>query len=221
MRGMYNKHKTHIIYSMNLNSRKFFLIFIMILSLVTLTVTYNFVEKSFQPVVTSLAVSNANTVASKMINDTITDITGGNIDYSKLCTANKNENGDIISISANAEQINKIKLELTEKLIQSINNSTIQEVGIPTGNLTKSHILSGRGPIIPVKLLITGSPKINFDNKFESAGINQTKHTISIITTVEIEVILPYDNVKTSISSETMLCETIIVGNIPDVYVSR
>ena len=106
-------------------------------------------------------------------------------------------------------------------LIGLINNTSYEDVEIPIGSITKSHFMSGRGPKIPIRLLITGSPKMEIDNKFESAGINQTKHKISIITTVEIEVILPYDNVKTTVSSETMLFETVIVGKIPNVYVSK
>ena len=41
------------------------------------------------------------------------------------------------------------------------------------------------------------------------------------MTTVEIDVILPFENAKTSMTTETMLCETVIVGKIPEVYISR
>ena len=220
MKNRYRKHKSHIIYSMNLNSRRFFMIFFSILFLISSSVTYRFVEKTFQPIVKTLALSETNTLAFKLINDTVSEI-GKNLNYSNLCTINKNESGEIISIISNTSEINKTKNQIAEMLIDKSNGLLTEEMGVPIGNLTKTHLLSGRGPLIPIKVLITGSPKIDFVNDFKSAGINQTKHTISLVTTVEIDVILPFENAKTSMTTETMLHETIIVGKIPEVYISR
>lgn len=221
MKTAFNKHKTHLIYSFNLNSRKLFVSLFMIATIITTNLVYRYAEGNIQPVVTSLAVSQANTYASELINNTVTKVAESGIDYSDLCKINKDEKGEILSINTNTQKINKIKQQTASVLISLINNTSYEDVEIPIGSITKSHFMSGRGLKIPIRLLITGSPKMEIDNKFESAGINQTKHKISIITTVEIEVILPYDNVKTTVSSETMLCETVIVGKIPNVYVSK
>ena len=221
MKTAFNKHKTHLIYSFNLNSRKLFVSLFMIATIITTNLVYRYAEGNIQPVVTSLAVSQANTYASELINDTVTKVAESGVVYSDLCKINKDEKGEILSINTDTQKINKIKQQTASVLIGLINNTSYEDVEIPIGSITKSHFMSGRGPKIPIRLLITGSPKMEIDNKFESAGINQTKHKISIITTVEIEVILPYDNVKTTVSSETMLFETVIVGKIPNVYVSK
>lgn len=220
MKNRYRKHKSHIIYSMNLNSRRFFMIFFSILFITSSSVAYKIVEKTFQPIVRTLALSETNTLAFKLINDTVEEI-GKSVNYSNLYTINKNESGEIISIISNTSEINKIKIQMSEMLIDKSNALLTEEVGVPIGNLTKTHLLSGRGPLIPIKVLITGSPKIELKNDFKSTGINQTKQTISLMTTVEIDVILPFENAKTSMTTETMLCETVIVGKIPEVYISR
>ena len=220
MKNRYRKHKSHIIYSMNLNSRRFFMIFFSILFITSSSVAYKIVEKTFQQIVRTLALSETNTLAFKLINDTVEEI-GKSVNYSNLYTINKNESGEIISIISNTSEINKIKIQMSEMLIDKSNALLTEEVGVPIGNLTKTHLLSGRGPLIPIKVLITGSPKIELKNDFKSTGINQTKQTISLMTTVEIDVILPFENAKTSMTTETMLCETVIVGKIPEVYISR
>lgn len=221
MKILFNKHKARLIYSMNLNSRKVFAAICLVIIILSTNLVYRYAEKAFQPVVTSLAVSQANSYAVNLINNAVMQVAKNNTDYSKLCIINKDDNGEILSINTNTKMINQIKLNTSAKLVELVNKAQYETIKIPVGNLTKSHVLSGRGPKIPVRLLITGSPKTEIDNKFESAGINQTKHKISIVSTVEIEVILPYDNVKTTVSSETMLCETIIVGKIPNVYISK
>ena len=83
MKNRYRKHKSHIIYSMNLNSRRFFMIFFSILFITSSSVAYKIVEKTFQPIVRTLALSETNTLAFKLINDTVEEI-GKSVNYSNL-----------------------------------------------------------------------------------------------------------------------------------------
>lgn len=184
-------------------------------------VTYKIVEDTLRPVVTTLALSEINTLCTKLINDAVTEIAVKNADYSNLCYINKNDQGEILSVSSNPRELNNLKTQITEMLINTVNSWVEHEVYVPIGHLTNTNFLTGKGLKIPIDLLITGSPKIDFDNKFETAGINQTKHKISIIAYVEFDIILPYETVRTSMETETLLYETVIVGNIPNVYVSR
>ena len=40
----------------------------------------------------------------------------------------------------------------------------------------------------------------------------QTKHKISLVTSVEIQIVLPYETLTTSVSSESLICDTIIIN---------
>lgn len=183
--------------------------------------TFKIAEKNFQPAVTALATTTASTYTTSAINNSIEQTPETSAGYSELCIINKNENGEIISIITNTNTLNNIKLKLSEKIIENLKKTDYKELGIPIGNLTKTYILSGRGPKIPIKILTSSAPKITLDNRFESAGINQTKHKISIVTSVDIQIILPYETITKTVSSESMICETIIVGKVPDVYISK
>ncbi len=221
MKSSYNKHKSRLIYSLNLNSKKVALLLIVSIMLVSTTLVYNLTERSLRPLLTNLAVSEAKLYAIDLINKTSTETAKSNIDYSKLSVITKDENGNIVSIDKNTKIINEIKLKSSKKLVELLSNSNYNELSIPLGNITKSSLFSGRGPSIPIRVLISGTPKAEIDNRFESAGINQTKHKISMIISVEILIILPYEELKTTVSSESMLSETIILGKIPNVYIAK
>lgn len=221
LKNLFNKHKCHIIYSIKLKCEKVILIFLLIIFNISFWITFKNVEKNFKPTVTSLSTSYSSTYAVSVINQSIKEVTDNKINYSDICQINKNDEGEIISITTNTSLINSIKLKLSNKIIENLRKKNSQDLGIPIGNLTKTYIFSGRGPKIPIKVMNASSPKIVVESKFESAGINQTKHKISIITTVEIQIILPYETLTTAVSSESLICDTIIIGNVPNVYVSK
>ncbi len=221
LKNLYYKHKTHIIYSIKLKSKKIILLIILSIFNVSFLFTFKFVEKNFKPSVEALAISQANTYSITLIDEAIHKLPVAYKEYSELCNINKNTNGDIISVTTNTNVINNIKINLSEKIAQSVKNSHLKELGIPIGNLTGTYIFSGRGPKIPIKILTASSPDIHIDSKFEAAGVNQTKHKISIITNINIKIILPYETLTKKVTYETLLIETIIVGKVPDVYVSK
>ena len=221
MKNLYNKHKFHMIYSLKLRCQKVIIIILLMIFNTSFWITFKSVEKNFKPSVTSLATSYSNTYTTSIINQSVKETTDKKISYSDLCEINKNEKGEIISVTTNTSAINSIKLKLSDKIIENLQKKNSQNLGIPIGNLTKTFIFSGRGPKIPIKILTASSPKISVESKFESAGINQTKHKISLVTTVKIEIILPYETLITSVSSESLICDTIIIGKVPNVYVSK
>lgn len=221
IKNIFKKHKTHIIYSINLKGKKILCIIMIFIFNVSFILTIKNIEKNFKPTVEALAVSLANIYALETIDKSIEEISKYNKDYDELCNINKNDTGDIISITTNTVAINKVKLDLSNKIIENLKNPHVKELGIPIGNLTKTYILSGRGPEIPIKILTASSPDLHIKSSFESAGVNQTKHKLSVFANINIIIILPYESINKKVSYETILAETIIVGKVPDVYVSK
>ena len=80
---------------------------------------------------------------------------------------------------------------------------------------------SGRGPEISLKLHQVGAVDTEIHSEFISEGINQTKHRISVLVTVEISAILPLHSTDIKISDEFLVSETVIVGEIPNVYLDN
>ena len=221
MKNIYQKHKTHFIYTVKLKSKKIMIITMIIIFNTSFLFTFKKIETNFQPIVKILAISQATNYTLSSINKSLAEISDTYTDYSNICQITKNENGEIISLTINANVTKNIKSNLSKSIVNNIQNTHSEDLGIPIGSITRTYILSGKGPEIPLKILTSSSPDIHIESRFESAGINQTKHKITIHTNINIQIILPYETISKKVTYESLLSETIIVGKVPDVYVSK
>jgi sporulation protein YunB len=94
----------------------------------------------------------------------------------------------------------------------------MRKIGIPLGAIVGIELFSGAGPIIPVKIFVTGNVETEFESEFSEAGINQTKHLIYINTSVNISAVIPGYPSHTNVKTNVTIAETIIVGEVPRVY---
>jgi len=171
-------------------------------------------------VATQMALSDATDIITAVVNEKINEkMSEGKYDYDYFVTLQKDESGDITAISANMTRINSLASEILREVISSTTSGAI-DIGIPIGNLTGSNILLGRGPKIPVKVIMLTSSFADFRNEIAAAGINQIRHQIILELTVEIDVLMPWHVESTKVLSEVLIAETIIVGSVPDTYLS-
>lgn len=161
--------------------------------------------------------SYATTEISKAIKDTIET---SNYTYGDFVTINYNNNGDVSSIITNS-----INLNLLARKVDLLSQSYVDKIAdmgvdIPIGTFTCLSFLSGRGSKINFKLVPIGSILTSFRSDFKSAGINQTIHTLSIVINTTISVVLPLSSKVIEFATEAVVCENLIVGNVPNVYLS-
>jgi sporulation protein YunB len=93
-------------------------------------------------------------------------------------------------------------------------------VRIPLGNLTGISLLMGRGPGVPVEILMLTSSRVAFHNSVVTAGINQTKHQLNLAVIVDIDVLIPWGTESTQVVTEVMIADTVIVGKVPETYLN-
>lgn len=167
-----------------------------------------------------IALSDATDMVTVAINDKINDkMSEGQYSYDYFVTLQNDSEGNITAISANMSRINTLSSEILREVIASTNSGEL-DLKIPAGNLIGSNLLLGRGPIIPVKIIMLTSSYADFRNELSAAGINQIKHQIILEIKVEIDVLLPWDVQSTEVLSEVLIAETIVVGKVPDTYLS-
>ena len=63
-----------------------------------------------------------------------------------------------------------------------------------------------------------GSSSAEFQNQFETGGINQTRHQIILELNVSVSILLPGFTTTTSVSNAVTVAETVIVGSVPESY---
>lgn len=93
-------------------------------------------------------------------------------------------------------------------------------VDIPAGNLSGIGLLMGKGPKIPVKIIVETTSTVGFNNSIITAGINQSKHQINLVVNVDVNVLIPWCKRSANIITEVLIADTVIVGKVPETYLN-
>ncbi len=167
-----------------------------------------------------MALSDAIDLVTATINSEINKrMSESQYDYDYFVTLQKDNEGNITAISANMSRINTLSSEILQEVIAATNSGML-DLNIPLGNLMGTNLMLGRGPKVPVRILMLTSSFADFRNDLSAAGINQIKHQIILEVRVEIDVLLPWDVMSTEVLSEVLIAETVLVGKVPDAYLN-
>lgn len=169
---------------------------------------------------TEMAVSDAIDIVTLDISRAINErMKADDIGYDRFVLLEKDTNGLVTAIKTNMSEINTLSSNLLEDIVGKGDRRSI-DVNIPIGNLMGSSLLMGKGPNVPIEIIMLTSSRIDFRNDLESTGINQTKHRIVFEVLVEIDILIPWDMATARVSSEVIVAETVIVGGVPGTYIS-
>lgn len=193
-----------------------FSVFVILAMCISIALVGNYLKQ----VSSRMALSDASDMITATINNKINEkMSEGQYTYDYFVTLQKDNTGKITAISANMARINTLSSEILQEVIASTNSGQMNE-NIPLGNLLGSNLLLGRGPKIPVKITMLTSSFADFRNEIESAGINQVKHQIILEVKVQIDVMMPWEVMSTEVVSEVLIAETVLVGDVPDAYLT-
>ena len=133
---------------------------------------------------------------------------------------------DVINAAISREleklpQSSYIKISETDGRITSINSDTNAVNRLQIGTLSGINILTGRGFDIPLRLHQIGAAKTELKSDLTEAGINQTKYSLYLTVTIEMTAILPAHSTDIVVSYDYPVSETVIVGEIPDMYLGK
>jgi sporulation protein YunB len=193
---------------------RFFFIFGIILALVIPSGLY------LTDLTSQMAISDATDMVILAVNETINNAMSGNdYDYSDFVTLERDDDGNIAAIVTDMVKINALSSQILKDVVHAADSGQL-DIQVHLGNLLGSDFLQGRGPLIPLKITMLTSSRIDFKNDFVSAGINQTKHQIILDVTVDIDILIPWDVISTQVVSEVLIAETVIVGKVPETYLN-
>ncbi len=194
------------------------LIRIGILLLVCLIVLLTLRSK-YRYVIRDLAQTSVMNTTSDLTNDAIAkQIAAGNIAYDRIVYFEKDLDGRITALKTNMSEINRLKtdvLNIINDEIMALDNS---DIGVPLGSLFLPEIFSGRGPAIPVHILSIRNSDASFVSSFSQAGINQTLHRLNMEVSIDVAVLVLGETTSFTMSSEVVVAETIIVGQVPNTF---
>ena len=167
-----------------------------------------------------IAVSDACDIMTMQTNAAIAEVLQeGDFDADWFVKFEKNDAGEVTAISSNMGHINALSAALLDRVVGMTENRKLT-VSIPAGNLTGLSLLMGRGPGVPVEILVLTSSRVEFQNNIVTAGINQTKHQISLRVIVDIDVLVPWGTESAQVSTEVLIADTVVVGQVPETYLN-
>lgn len=195
----------------------------LMIGLVFLLLLYAFslFNQRIKPTILSMAEVRARYIATAAINRVIYEqINEQNLKYEDLITFQTNHEGQITALQANIIKMNQLKSDIAIRVQQEIFSIDSTLINIRVGNVINSEVLSGWGPKIPIRLMPIGSAQTDFTSSFEAAGINQTKHEISLVVKGRVKVLLPMMNSSAEVTTTVPVAQTIIVGIVPHQYIN-
>ena len=173
----------------------------------------------YNDAVRELAYTQVKNTTSDLINDAIdTQIQSGNIEYDRIVYFEKDLEGRITALKTNMSEVNRLKTEILNLINDEILALDTYHMGIPLGSIILPELLSGRGPSIPLQVLSIRNSDASFHSYFTQAGINQTLQQLTMEVCVDVTVLVLGETASFTVSSQVVVAETIIVGQVPDTF---
>lgn len=192
-----------------------FLCFLVIASVMALVL---FRWKFNQPV-RELAQAQVINATSDLINDAIDrQIEAGDIQYDRIVYFEKDLDGGITALKTNMSEVNRLKTNTLNIINDEILALDQSDIGVPIGSIFLPELFSGRGSTIPVQIIAIRNSDGYFESHFTQAGINQTLHRLNMCVLVDVSILVLGRSSSFSVSSEVVVAETIIIGDVPDTF---
>ena len=172
-----------------------------------------------RPILERMAVSRVSNTVNRIVSEAEKEsIASGKISYDRMISFEKDTEGRITAVHSNMAAFNQLQAEILDIVLAKLEQVSARELSIPIGSLSGSPLLAGRGPRIRVRMESIGSSSAQFQNQFETAGINQTRHQIILQIDISVSILLPGITTVTRVSNASTVAETVIVGLVPDTY---
>lgn len=166
-----------------------------------------------------LAQTQVRNSTSDLINDAIDQqIENGNIHYDRIVYFEKDLDGKITALKTNMSEVNRLKTAILNLINDEILALDTSDLGIPVGSLILPELFSGRGPQIPVRILSIRNSDALFTSFFTEAGINQTLQQLTMEVSVDVAVLVMGKTESFTVTSQVVVAETVIVGQVPDTF---
>lgn len=187
--------------------------------ILTILIVYSWFRYQYADAIAGLAETQIKNATSDLINDAIDkQIDNQNIQYDRMVYFEKDLDGRITALKTNISEVNRLKTDILNLINNDILALDTSDIGIPIGSLLFPELLSGKGPNIPVQIIAIRNSDASFTSTFVEAGINQTLQQLNLNVCVDVSVLVLGITNDFTVSSQVVVAETVIVGQVPDTY---
>lgn len=176
-------------------------------------------DYKLRPAILEIALSELETVVNDAIDQVcVQDAADGEITYSKLIELQYDQNGKLQGLTTDMATLNVLRADMTRAIGQALGEVEEQPIQVPLGTAWGVTLFSDLGPNIPVQVLSLESIAGYFESSFTAAGINQTRHQIQMVLTVQVVLLLPGGTYDRTFTNRITVAESILMGEVPSHY---
>lgn len=192
---------------------------LLLLCLALLVGTVLRLDAKLRPVIVELATAELETVINDAIDEVcVQDAADGEITYSNLIQLQYDQEGKLLGLTTDMAALNVLRADMTRNIGEKLGEMEGTPVQVPLGTASGVTLFSGLGPYIPVQVLSLESIAGYFESEFTSAGINQTRHQIEMVVSVQVMLLLSGSSCEKTFTNRITVAESILMGDVPSHY---
>lgn len=139
-------------------------------------------------------------------------------DYADFATLLYDSSGHVTAVETQTANINRLQAQLLSDMNAALEESRNHELSVSLGTASGVWLFAGRGPEVTLRFLPVGNAHVQLISSLESAGINQTCHSMRVRVTLHVAGAIPFYQTETDVVYDYLLTEMVLVGDVPDAY---
>lgn len=176
-------------------------------------------DARLRPTVAELAGAELEAIINDEVNRACAeDARDGKTAYSDLVRFQYDQEGNLIGLTTNMTELNVLKANITDHVEEKLAHVRQTEIAVPLGSVSGVAMLSGTGPMVPVEILHVNRINSQFESSFQAAGINQTRHQIEMVITVDVVLLMPGGSCEERCDNRITVAESVLMGDVPTHY---
>lgn len=169
----------------------------------------------------AIAEVKAVQIATNAIHETLKkQILDQNIRYQDFIIIHTDSDGRITMMQADTVRVNRFASITTLAVEQTLEKLRRQSFSIPLGQVLGLPLLANYGPNITYRIMPVGTIRVNVFDRFESSGINQTRHSLYLTFDTNVRIVVPSKSGEATVTAQVPLAESIIVGDVPNTFIN-
>ena len=134
----------------------------------------------------------------------------------RLTRARYSDSGAVTSLISDPTAVNTLKASLSDLSREYIDRTASQQgLSLPLGSFSGFVFLTNLGPMINLDIACRSAVACTLNSTFESGGVNQTLHRVTLTVDIEIVIYNPFRMSPIHTSTDFEIARTVIVGDVP------
>lgn len=160
------------------------------------------------------AKARAAAAASSLLHQAAEDALGS-LPCDSLIRVTRDADGHVRLIETDTLRLNQLTTAVNRLAQQRLAALTEQPLCLTLGTALGLTVLSGVGPALAIDIKPYGTVSASLSSAFTSAGVNQTRHTITLHLTCTVMLTLGSASTSVAAVTDLAVAENIIVGEVP------